>query len=795
MIHEGFIINAIQDNKSSGVRLYYVGRLNDGRTFAVIVTGQKESFFIRYSDKENAARLKGRAVFSETDFHTMDGESCMKINFDTKILKDKTADLFHKNGIRTYEADLRFADLYRLNKCIHGAVRINGEPEKGNHVDLVFIDPELKPGNRHPELTVLSFDIETNTEDNSVLAIGIVCNNPFTKTVFKKVLFLGDIKAPVDIICFKNEKELLLEFVRIVKELDPDIITGWNIIDFDFFIINSRLKKYNIPFKAGRSDEDAVFLNRSSGMSNSILIPGRQVWDGVRIVRASPEKYPEYTLETVSQSILGEGKDIEIESDETKLDAIKRMYKTSPLDFCKYCLRDAELVIEIFKKTGLLELTLKRCELIGVAPDRAWTSILAFEHLYIEHLHKKHIAAPTAGIDSLPVTGALGGYILEPYPGLHHDVMVFDFKSLYPSIIRTFNIEPLSYTGTGSGLSSEEKADLIKSPADVYFKREPGILPGMLSTFFAEREKAKRIGDKTASYVYKIIMNSFYGVLGADGCRFAGSDIAGSITGFGQELLKWCKALFEEKGYNVIYGDTDSLFVERGANEKTAEEICGFINRSLDAYVKNEYKVESFLELEYEKTYSSFFLPPVRGESVSGRKGRAKGYAGLTTENSFKEKDIVERIEIKGMEAVRRDWTDLSHDFQKNLLALLFKSSPQEEIVSYIQELLKELHNGKLDNKLVYRKALRKPLSHYTKNRPPHVKAAEMLPKEKQRGVIRYIITKNGPQPENRVASQIDYKHYVDKQLKPILWTFTETGVISVPVEELFDPDKQLFLF
>ena len=118
-----------------------------------------------------------------------------------------------------------------------------------------------------------------------------------------------------------------------------------------------------------------------------------------------------------------------------------------------------------------------------------------------------------------------------------------------------------------------------------------------------------------------------------------------------------------------------------------------------------------------------------------------------------------------------------------------------KQIIQHIQDLLKELFAGRLNKKLVYRKALRKPLSHYTKSKPPHVKAASLLPADEQHGVIRYVITQDGPQPEKRITSKIDYQHYIDKQLKPILWTFTESGILSLPVDELFDPDKQLFLF
>ena len=217
-----------------------------------------------------------------------------------------------------------------------------------------------------------------------------------------------------------------------IKELDPDIITGWNVIDFDFRMLSERFKHYSLPLDWGRSDDPASFLPQSQGRNSRMIIPGRQVWDGVRIVRASPERYEDYRLETVAAAVLGRGKAIDLDEGEKKVEAISRLYRENPVGFCLYCLQDARLVLEIFTRTGLFQLTLSRCLLIGVAPDRAWTSIPAFEHLYIEAMHGRGIVAPTSGVDALPLEGAPGGIILDPQPGVYDDVMVFDFKSLYP---------------------------------------------------------------------------------------------------------------------------------------------------------------------------------------------------------------------------------------------------------------------------------------------------------------------------------------------------------------------------
>lgn len=182
-----------------------------------------------------------------------------------------------------------------------------------------------------------------------------------------------------------------------------------------------------------------------------------------------------------------------------------------------------------------------------------------------------------------------------------------------------------------------------------------------------------------------------------------------------------------------------------------------------------------------------------------GAKGRAKSYAGLqalapagapgaSTAASYRE-----RIEIKGLEAVRRDWTDLAHEFQLRLLELLFRREALAAFREYVATVLRDLAAGRLDGQLVYRKALRKPVADYTRNTPPHVKAAELLEPGERRGLIRYLITVAGPQPAGRLAAPIDYGHYVDKQLKPIASAFTET--LGTDLETLFGGERQLSLF
>ncbi len=155
-------------------------------------------------------------------------------------------------------------------------------------------------------------------------------------------------------------------------------------------------------------------------------------------------------------------------------------------------------------------------------------------------------------------------------PGVHDNVWVFDFKSLYPSLIRTFNIDPLALVADASS-----DADLIDTAGGARFRREPAILPQLLDELFPRREAAKRSGDAIASHAIKILMNSFYGVLGTPACRFYNPKLANAITGQGKHFLLWSKDWFEKAGYTVLYGDTDSLFVQTRTVDADAAEQEG----------------------------------------------------------------------------------------------------------------------------------------------------------------------------------------------------------------------------
>jgi DNA polymerase-2 len=379
-----------------------------------------------------------------------------------------------------------------------------------------------------------------------------------------------------------------------------------------------------------------------------------------------------------------------------------------------------------------------------------------------------------------------GGEVFEPVTGVHELVWVFDFKSLYPSLIRTFNIDPLGYVA-----SAEPPESAIALENGACFNREPAILPGLLDTLFPRREEAKQRGDAVASQAIKILMNSFYGVLGTPACRFHNPDIANAITGQGRYFLQWTRSWFESRGYRVLYGDTDSVFVASGVtpgNDPVGQlhargrELAIELTDELERFIGQRWQVVSRLELEFEKLYAKLFLPSVR----HGAAGARKRYAGLRTGvGGAGSADI----EFVGMEVVRRDWTELAKIVQRELYTRLFADEPVE---AYLAEVVNRVRAGQLDAQLVYRKGLRKNLDSYTANTPPHVVAARKLDGPAPR-IIAYVMTEAGPEPVAALRHEPDREHYVDRQIKPVAEPVL--GALGLEFARVIGDDRQLGLF
>jgi DNA polymerase-2 len=579
-------------------------------------------------------------------------------------------------------------------------------------------------------------------------------------------------RGGVHVSLHKDERSLLAALLPWIGDYDPDVLIGWNVVDFDLSFLQRRCRRMNVPFALGRGNEAATILPAGAmAQKGTARIPGRVALDGIDVLRAATWSFEDFSLGAVAREILGRDKLVTDEQD--RVEEIKRLYREAPDELVAYNLDDCRLAEEIFEKAKLVDFALARTRLTGLNLDRAGGSAAAFDNLYLPRLHRKGHVAPDVG-EREPGEESPGGYVMDSKPGLYENVLVLDFKSLYPSIIRSFKIDPLGMAIPGD--------NPIQGFDSVSFARQGYILPHILSELWKERDMAKAADNQPLSRAIKIIMNSFYGVLGSSGCRFYDPRLTSNITLRSHEILNRSREQIEARGFTVLYGDTDSLFVLLGEDYREVEARAAGVDfaRMLNEFwvdtLPVEYGVDSYLEIEMEELYRRFFMPTIRGSE----KGSKKRYAGLVGRGENTE------VRFTGLESVRSDWTPLARRFQRELYRRVFHDLPYED---YIQQVAADLMAGLLDDELVYRKRVRRPLDDYKKNVPPHAQAAR---KSKNPGRwVRYVITTHGPEPLDNNPSPIDYHHYLDRQLAPAADALLQWKDTSV--KQILDQQMRLF--
>jgi DNA polymerase-2 len=752
--------------------VHLFGRLEDGATFLVRDDRQRPHFYIRALDAERAWSL-GAPKPAATTLRNFAGAAVCRLEAETPQDVPGVRDRLQAVNIETYEADVRFAVRYLIDRAVKGGCEIEGDWAPGAGVARIYSNPTLKPAHVNVLPRVLSFDIETDGEGQRLLAISLYA--PGVDEVL--IVDSGDRPMPEHARRCADERAALDGFCARVREFDPDVLTGWNVIDFDLAVLQRIAARLNHPFLLGR-EPGALRVRKAEGYfgSGQASIPGRVVLDGIDLLRGAFVRMDEYSLDAVAREVLGEGKAVAGDVHD-RIGEILHNYRHDLAAFALYARTDARLAYDIIARLDLVRLACARSQLTGMTPDRIGASIASFDFLYLAELTRRGIVAPTVraavGIEHAPQQG---GHVLEALTGLHRNVWVFDFKSLYPSLIRTFNIDPLSFVEKPA-----PQADLIRT-GGAAFVRTPGILPRMLDELFPRREEAKKAGDSVASHAIKILMNSFYGVLGAPSCRFYNTALVNAITGTGRELLLWSKAWFEAAGYVVLYGDTDSVFVDSASDDAESahsqgRELAAGLNRDLGRYIDERWHVASRMELEFEKLYLKLFLPRARQST----RGASKRYAGLLG-------GVAPEVEFIGMEVVRRDWTALAKQVQRELYQRLFTD---QSVDAYLAEVVRKVRNGDLDADLVYRKNLRKDTDEYTATTPPHVVAARKSTQPPGR-LISYVMTTAGAEPLDNVRHPLDREHYVLKQVRPVAEPVLET--LGLNFEQVIGDSRQLDL-
>ena len=664
-----------------------------------------------------------------------------------------------KNCLETREDDIRFVQRY-------------------------IIDSDLVPmkGARNDLLRIAAFDIETVQSGGKTRPIVISYSD---STGLRKVWnYKYDSKNSI-VENLSDEKAIIQALIDTVRKQGIDLLVTYNGDNFDFPVLKECSEALGIPLNMGAADY-VVKLERR-GMEMGARVTGRPHVDLYPICRRMFH-LPRYTLEDVHRALFDEEKpDIDVERisewwDKGENTDMVFDYAISDADSC---LRIAvEVLPTQYELAQLIRQPIFEVSRMGTGN--------AIEWLLMKIAHDKGILVPSKPDEREYARRKKdtyeGAYVVEPKKGIHDNILVFDFRSLYPSIIIAHNVDP-------STINCECcKDDAHVSPNGARFcKKRKGLIPELLEGILKSRAKVKlelkklieAKGDETRiksldarQQALKILANSAYGYMGFSRARWYNNECASSVAAWGREYIKDTIKTAEKEGYNVVYGDTDSLMIS----------IPGLPVRKKLEQMKNDFlrkinsKLPPAMELEFEGYYP-------RGVFVT-----KKRYALI---------DSNKRLMVRGLETRRRDWAPIAKRTQERVLnTILWENNPQKA-AEIVKGVVQELREGRVPLKdLIIHTQLTRSLGDY-ENIGPHVMAAKKAQKRGKKvqvgDVIQYIITKKGSSISDKAEmlafvdeNDYDAEYYINNQVLPAVMRILEA--LGYQEEELKGMGRQMSL-
>jgi len=710
-----------------------------------------------------------------------------KLPRDVPIIREIIKDWELLEAVTEY--DIRFKKRYLIDKNITPLLAVEAE---GEFVTKRLKVPALKAERIEPKgetalenIKLLAFDIETynptkniEPDKNPIIMLSFYGKN------YKKVITWKRFKTKLGYIEFvKSEAELIERFKDVINEFKPDILTGYFSDEFDLPYIKTRADKYKIRLDIGL-DFSELRVNKARTTSSNITgINHLDIFKFIKKTIGPTMNLFALNLNAVAAGLINEKKiDVDLEN-------LADIWDTKPQDlepYCEYNLHDSLLafkltekmlpnIIEIVKIVGMIMPELVRMGFSQLVESYILKQANRFDQLAPELPHNEELRKRR-------MQTYKGGFVYEPKPGLYKDIVVFDYRSLYPTIISSHNIDP----GTINCDCCEDKKPAPTEKKKYWFcTKKKGFLPNLIADLITRRMRIKDIMKEKStplmearSQSLKLLANSFYGYLGFPMARWYSIGCARSTAAYGRFYIHKVIDEAEKEKFKVIYSDTDSIFLTLdGKTEKQAAKFQEKINIELPG----------LMELENEGIYPSGIFVSAK----AGKFGAKKKYALLSEEGNLK---------IRGFETVRRNWSPIAKDVQEKILQIILKESQPEKALKYVKKTIKELRENKVALKdVTIRTQLQKDIDEYDAI-GPHVAIAMKM---RQKGIdvgpgskIEFIVTKTGKRIRDKAklpdeVSQTDYDpdYYINNQVIPAVEKIFE--VLGYSKEDLIESKEQ----
>ena len=865
------------------IRLF--GRGADGKSVCCFVPGFEPYFYLKASGdlhavarliKETFAQVKKVEIVEKFEpiGYQKTKKEMLKITThlprDVPEIRDdilKLQEVMRAEGKwEVYETDILFRNRFLIDKNLGGMVWLSAE---GAPVDPVKYFRGGNSGSSRCEnfacdssilasgfkkienftiapLKYLSFDIECLPLDGGMPSPDV---SPIIMISFsfepeyrghKTLVLLAKPAEGInsDVLPCKDETEMLNRFFEIFCEYDPDIVAGYNHQDFDIPYITDRVRALAAQGKAinpvvGRDGSKIGY--RRFGLLTRTEIKGRVVVDALPLVRRA-FSLKQYTLRAVSKELLNREKlDVPpLEMEEYWFDTGEKFRK-----FVDYARRDAELALELILNLRLLDKYIALAQVSGSLLQEivggGQTSMV--ETLLLREFGRRDRVLLPKPDDEVSAeryemsSDLKGGEVLEPKKGLLENVIILDYKSLYPTIMMAHNLcYSTVVTGDrpdGATIKPPSGGEFV--PPDVYKGIVPSILEDLLNQRSLTKKRMRSTSDENEYRVLdatqlavKILLNSFYGYSGYARARLYNLTLANAVTSFGRSnilntrdiintigkivLRNGAALLLEEAGelsphdkvveLSVAYGDTDSVFVHCQSTEDLSLEEVSLVGNRLSNIVSAS--LPDPMELEFESIAKRALLIAKKRYALWLFEPRNSGWE--------------DKIKVKGMETVRRDWCELTSVTLNRVLELVLKEGDVDRAVEHVRKVVNDVRNldpakdSQIIESLILTRTLTRKLESY-KNKQPHLTVAEKL--KERTGVmpsigtrIPFIITAGkglfvdraeDPDYVREHNIPIDVDYYIKKQILPPVERILE--VLGVKLSSLDFDSKQKGLF
>ncbi|MDI6876863.1 MAG: DNA-directed DNA polymerase [Methanomicrobiales archaeon] len=677
-------INQVEySNTAQGPVIHIFGRDESGCAVHLEVTGFRPYFYAPVGEADQNNLPPTVEVERGSVYRSIRGEPLRRLYTprptDVRDVRER---------FQHYEADIPFATRFMIDCGLTGGVEAPA---------LTVDYREITPADVEAPARVCMLDIECDdsrgfpeAENDSILCI--TCWDSF-ENAYATFLFqppggssdlpsLGRGATLPDgcfceekhaIRCYATEHAMLKGFVEHIRAVDPDILSGWNIEEFDIPYLLRRMEVLGLS---------PTLLARLPGQTERNALRGRAIFDllqGYKKIHGATQK-ESYRLDAIAEAELGETK---VRYNGTVSD----LWRTDLRRLIEYNFTDVALCVAIDRENLIIEFYREIARYVGCPLDRTINSSSVIDVYVLRKAHGRFVL-PSKGFAAGDEFE--GATVFDPTLGIRENVVVLDLKSLYPMAMMTINASPETKDPEGE----------YRAPNGVRFRREPdGLTRSILAELLEEREERKRLRNQhpfgSRQYllydlqqnVIKVIMNSYYGVSGYARFRLYDREIGSAITSVGRAIIEHTRRVIEEMGYHVLYGDTDSCMVELppsdiGTTIRTAREIEAALNASYADFARNTLNAEKhYFSIKFEKIYRRFF-----------QAGKKKRYGGHLI---WKEGREVDEIDVVGFEIRRSDSPQITRIVQKKVFDMLLRGEGFEAVRAYLSGIIRKYRAGK----------------------------------------------------------------------------------------------------